>query len=94
MDKHDHNHSRQYDVVGQMAVTGNGSLSIPLARDAREVAVRFVGHSKLTPCNINKEDVLEFHIRREVVRHRSQLALDISWSVFDIREIEWEIVYC
>jgi hypothetical protein len=89
---------------GNLTVTGNNSVRIPLLGRPREVFCHFRHEHEPVPCNPHHQDHLEYkiesvdedlhiHIRIDHHHHDRQFVLVIKWNVVDVREIEWLIVY-
>lgn len=77
---------------GELIVTGNNSIVIPLHRliYPSEVRVHFKDEISAVPCNPASADVLEFEVTANSL---GAFFLNINWSVSGVREIKWHVAY-
>lgn len=77
---------------GELIVTGQNSIQIPLQKMPAEVKAQFKDEVDMTPCNPHNADYLEYDVHTSNTV-RSGLVLIISWSVSSVREIVWHVFY-
>jgi len=74
---------------GELIVTGEDSLHIPLDRNPAKVKVDFKDEVDMVPCSPHNVDSLEFTVHD----HKNKFVLIIRWSVTGAREIKWQVLY-
>jgi hypothetical protein len=76
---------------GELIVTGQNELSIPLKKCPSEIRVYFKDNFEMTPCNASNADSLEYETHESHEHHRHTLI--IKWNVSGAREIRWHVGY-
>ena len=89
MTKHKKQHNQDTEMGGELDVTGQGSVSIKIRKDPKEVEVFFEDEVISVPCNPPNSDFVSWN----VISHHHETLLVISWEVISMREIAWIVKY-
>lgn len=76
---------------GEIIVTGNDEVEIPLRTFPSYVKVAFKDHCVVVPCNPQNFDELEWEATKH--HHKDHYVLNIKWNVTGVREIVWTVYF-
>lgn len=76
---------------GELMVTGEDEISIPLTGHPIHIRVFFKGSCNTVPCNPVHSDDLAWEV---IASHcHTEHVLHITWNVSDVRDVVWKVCY-
>jgi len=77
---------------GELTVTGQDNITIPLHGLPTKVEVFFKGHDIPIPCNPHHHDELEAEVNSSNTV-LGRFVLKINWVVTGVREVVWRVFF-